>query len=131
MEITRPLDDLAERPVITIFSDGVAEMGVHPLALFKMYQMAIERWKANPCDRISTLQPDGIEVIITNGNEEIGKTLVSDFPGLTESVYVIVYDYGARGTEIGERGVKLSGGQKQRIAIARMFFEKSADPDPR
>jgi len=97
MKITRPLDDLAERRVITLASNGIFEMGVHPLALFRMYQMAIERWKTNPHDYFTSLQPDGIEVVITNGNEEIGKTLISDFPGLKGKVYVIVNDHGAQG----------------------------------
>lgn len=100
VEITRPLDDLAERPVITLASDGVAEMGVHPLALFKMYQMAIERWKADPHDYFSSLQPDGIDVVITNGDEKNSKTLISDFPGLKGKVYVIVSDYGTSGLVI-------------------------------
>lgn len=32
-------------------------------------------------------------------------------------------------TDIGQRGVKLSGGQKQRLSIARVFLEKSGNPD--
>jgi hypothetical protein len=67
------------------------------MALYEMYRLAIERWKFNSNDYFISFQPNGIEVIITDGNKTIGKALISNYPGLKHKVYVIVDDYADKG----------------------------------
>ncbi|WP_027093492.1 hypothetical protein [Cohnella thermotolerans] len=110
MKVTRPLDELAERPVTTICTRGIAETGLHPMALYEMYRLAIQRWKYNSNDCFMSIQPNGIEAIITDGNKTIGKALISNYPGLKQKVYVIVDDYADKGLVQGLVKVRLMRG---------------------
>jgi len=99
MESNHILNEIVNRRITSLMSRGVHEMGLRSNTLFLINQMALKRWKQNNDDYFTLLSPQGINVQITNGNEKVDTKLLSDFPGLTRDVYVMIDDYGEKSEE--------------------------------
>lgn len=83
------------RKITPKMTAGVAEMNMAPRAHYNLILEAVRRWKKNSSDYFSKVMPDGINVNISNGNEQVETKLICDFPGLREPVFVIVDDDGS------------------------------------
>lgn len=83
------------RKITPTMTTGVEELNMPSLAHFNLILEAVRRWKKDPADVFSKVEPDGINVMISNGMDVIGTKLICDFPGLREPVFVIVDDHGA------------------------------------
>jgi hypothetical protein len=83
-----------KRKITHVITPGAADLHLTERELFSLYREALKRWLDNPYDSFTSAEPQGINVVVTNGDEQIKTWLVSDFPNLAETVYVIVDDYG-------------------------------------
>lgn len=67
-------------------------MRLAPQALQRLVMEATRRWLKDKDDFFTKVEPDGINVVLSNGNEQVDTKLISEFPGLKGPVFVIVDD---------------------------------------
>lgn len=86
------MDIITVRKITACMTAGVTEMHLAPEILQRLLMEAKRRWLKDKDDCFTKVEPDGINVILSNGHKQTGTALISDFPGLNEPVFIIVDD---------------------------------------
>lgn len=86
------MDIITVRKIIACMTAGVTEMHLSPEALQRLLMEATRRWLKDKDDCFTKVEPDGINVILSNGHKLTGTALISDFPGLSKPVFIVVDD---------------------------------------
>ncbi len=75
------------RPVIT---PKVAYSGLTITAMNHIVACTLKRWLQDEDDYLSSFQPIGIHVEVSDGDKIIDTRLITEFPGLKEKMYCVI-----------------------------------------
>lgn len=82
-------------------TQGVAELQLSSLTYDRLVSEAVLRWKKDAEDCFTRVEPDGINMRISNAMKLVATRFISDFPGLKVPVFIVVDD----GSHQSEDGV--------------------------